>query len=99
MVRKRLVATVAVAPLLLFAGSAFAETTISNTRTTGVSTATVNNGAADDIKVTSAGKFELTTPGAAITQNSSNNVNNEGPELVVPLPAAMAPRPSLTLFG
>ena len=28
-----------------------------------------------------------------------NNVNNEGPELVVPLPAAMAPRPSLTLFG
>jgi hypothetical protein len=78
MVRKRLIATVAVAPLLLFAGSAFAETTISNTRTTGVSTATVNNGAADDIKVTSAGKFELTTPGAAITQNSNNNVNNEG---------------------
>ena len=78
MVRKRLIATVAVAPLLLFAGSAFAETTISNTRTTGVSTATVNNGAADDIKVTSAGKFELTTPGAAITQNSNNNVDNAG---------------------
>jgi hypothetical protein len=78
MVRKRLVATVAVAPLLLFAGSALAETTISNTRTTGVSTATVNNGAADDIKVTNAGKFELTTPGAAITQNSNNNVDNAG---------------------
>ncbi|MDB5468644.1 MAG: autotransporter protein [Caulobacter sp.] len=78
MVRKRLIATVAVAPLLLFAGSAFAETTISNTRTTGVSTATVNNGAPDDIKVTNAGKFELTTPGAAITQNSNNNVDNAG---------------------
>ncbi len=78
MVRKRLIATVAVAPLLLFAGSAFAETTISNGRTTGVSTATINNGAPDDIKVTSAGKFELTTGGPAITQNSNNNVSNEG---------------------
>lgn len=78
MVRKRLIATVAVAPLLLFAGSAFAETTISNTRTTGVSTATVNNGAPDDIKVTNAGKFELTTGGPAITQNSNNNVDNGG---------------------
>jgi hypothetical protein len=79
MVRKRLIATVAVAPLLLFAGSAFAETTISNTRTTGVSTATVNNGAADDIKVTSAGKFELTTGGPAITMDApTKSVNNEG---------------------
>jgi hypothetical protein len=78
MVRKRLIATVAVAPLLLFAGSAFAETTITNTRTTGVSTATVNNGSADDIKVTNGGKFELTTGGPAITQNTSHNVNNEG---------------------
>ena len=78
MVRKRLIASVAVAPLLLFAGSAFAETTISNTRTTGVSTATVNNGAPDDIKVTNGGKFELTTGGPAITQNSNNNVDNAG---------------------
>jgi hypothetical protein len=78
MVRKRLVATVAVAPLLLFAGSAWAETTISNTRTTGVSTSTVNGGAADDIKVTNAGRFELTAGGPAITQNSNHNVTNEG---------------------
>ncbi|HYE45173.1 MAG TPA: autotransporter outer membrane beta-barrel domain-containing protein [Caulobacter sp.] len=78
MVRKRLVATVAVAPLLMFAGSAWAETTISNTRTTGVSTSTVNNGAADDIKVTNQGKFELTSGGPAITQNSDHDVNNEG---------------------
>ncbi|WGM37547.1 autotransporter outer membrane beta-barrel domain-containing protein [Caulobacter sp. NIBR1757] len=79
MVRKRLIATVAVAPLLLFAGSAFAETTISNTRTTGVSTATVNNGAADDIKVTNAGKFELTTGGPAITMNApAKSVDNAG---------------------
>jgi putative SOS response-associated peptidase YedK len=28
-----------------------------------------------------------------------NNVNNEGPELVIPLPSAAAPEPSLTLFG
>jgi len=81
MVRKRLVATVAVAPLLLFAGSAFAETTISNTRTTGVSTSTVNGGAADDIKVTNQGKFELTAGGPAITQNSNNNVNNDGGQI------------------
>ena len=79
MVRKRLIATVAVAPLLLFAGSAFAETTISNTRTTGVSTATVNNGSADDIKVTNGGKFELTTGGPAITMNApAKSVDNAG---------------------
>lgn len=78
MVRKRLIASVAVAPLLLFAGSAFAETTITNTRTTGVSTATINNGAPDDIAVNGGGKFELTAGGPAITQNSSNNVNNAG---------------------
>ena len=28
-----------------------------------------------------------------------NNVNNEGPDLVIPLPAAAVPQPSLTLFG
>ena len=79
MVRKRLIATVAVAPLLLFAGSAFAETTITNTRTTGVSTATVNNGSADDIKVTNGGKFELTTGGPAITMNApTKSVDNAG---------------------
>jgi len=78
MVRKTLIASAAAAPLLFFAGSALAETTISNTRTTGVATATVNNGAADDIKVVSPGKFELTTGGPAITQNSNNNVNNAG---------------------
>lgn len=81
MVRKRLVATVAVAPLLLFAGSAFAETTISNTRTSGVSTSSVNGGSADDIKVTNQGKFELTAGGPAITQNTSNNVNNDGGQI------------------
>ncbi|RYF89295.1 MAG: hypothetical protein EON95_19025, partial [Caulobacteraceae bacterium] len=79
MVRKRLIATVAVAPLLLFAGSAFAETTISNARTAGVRTSTVNNGAADDIKVTTGGSFALTTPGAAITMDApTKSVNNEG---------------------
>ncbi|MDH4384972.1 MAG: autotransporter domain-containing protein, partial [Caulobacter sp.] len=78
MVRKRLVATVAAAPLLFLAGGALAETTISNTRTDPVTTATVNAGAADDIKVATAGKFALTAAGPAITVNSNNDVVLEG---------------------
>ena len=65
MFRKRLVATVAAAPLLVFASGAFAETTITDTRTSGVSTATINSGAADDIRITSAGKVKPTTGGTA----------------------------------
>lgn len=84
MFRKRLVATVAAAPLLVFASGAFAETTITDTRTSGVSTATINSGAADDIRITSAGKVKPTTGGTAgavvgaVTINSNNDVINEG---------------------
>lgn len=78
MVRMRLLATVAAAPMLMFAGSALAETTISNNRTTPVSTATANNGAADDVKITNGGKIELNTAGPAVTVNSSNDLTNEG---------------------
>jgi len=78
MVRKRLVASVAAAPLLFLAGGALAETTISNTRTDPVTTATVNSGAADDIKVATGGKFALTSGGPAVTLNSNNDVVLEG---------------------
>jgi hypothetical protein len=78
MVRKRLVASVAAAPLLIFAGSAWAETTITNERTAPVTTATINNGAADDLTITNAGKITLTTGGPAVTLNSNNDVKNGG---------------------
>ena len=78
MLRKRLAATVAAAPLLFLAGGALAETTIADTRTTGVATATINGGAADDIKITTAGKVKPTATGAAVTINSNNSVNNAG---------------------
>lgn len=84
MFRKRLVATAAATPLLIFASGAFAETTITDTRTTGVSTATVNNGAPDDLRITSSGKVKPTTGGAAgtiagaVTANSNHDIINEG---------------------
>ncbi len=84
MFRKRLVATAAATPLLMFASGAFAETTITDTRTTGVSTATINNGAPDDIRITSSGKVKPTVDGSAgnvagaVTVNSNHDVINEG---------------------
>lgn len=84
MFRKRLVATVAATPLLFFASGAFAETTITDTRTAGVSTATINNGAPDDIRITSTGKVQPTTGGSAgaiagaVTANSNHDIINEG---------------------
>lgn len=84
MFRKRLVATVAATPLLIFASGAFAETTITDTRTSGVSTATINNGAPDDIRITSTGKVKPTTGGSAgniagaVTANSNHDIINEG---------------------
>jgi hypothetical protein len=84
MFRKRLVATAAAAPLLIFASGAFAETTIADTRTTGVSTATINNGAPDDIRITAAGRVRPTTGGTAgaiagaVTANSNHDIINEG---------------------
>lgn len=84
MFRKRLVATAAVTPLLMLASGAFAETTISDTRTAGVFTATINNGAPDDIKISSSGKVKPTTDGTAgaivggVTVNTNHDVVNEG---------------------
>ncbi|MDQ0466606.1 hypothetical protein QO010_004401 [Caulobacter ginsengisoli] len=79
MIRLRLAASVAVAPLLMFAGVAHATTDISDTRTTGVQTATIGTGnTPDNINVTANGKFKLTTDVAAITLNSNNTVTNLG---------------------
>ncbi len=78
MFRKRLLATAAAAPLLLFAGSALAETTITDTRTAGVTTGTIANGGPDDIKISTAGKVKPTVAGAAVTVNTNHKVTNEG---------------------
>ncbi len=79
MIRLRLAASVAVAPLLMFAGVAHATTEITDTRTTGVQTATIGAGStADNITVGTNGKFKLTTAGPAVTLNSNNTVINNG---------------------
>jgi hypothetical protein len=79
MIRLRLAASVAVAPLLMFAGVAHATTEITDTRTTGVQTATIGTGGTpDNITVGANGKFKLTTAGPAITLNSNNTVTNNG---------------------
>jgi hypothetical protein len=78
MIRNRLVAGVAAAPLLLLSGQALAETEISNTRTTSVSTSTVNSGAPDDILITEDGTLSPTVTGAVVTIDSNNTVTNEG---------------------
>ena len=64
---------------LALASAASAETSITTKRTTPISTATANNGAADDIKISSAGSIELTGAGSvAVTVNSANKITNEG---------------------
>lgn len=79
MPRKLLVATAAAAPLLLYAGSAFAEVEVtSSTRTTPITTASPNDGAADDVKVTEDGVITLSASGAIITLNSDNTVTMNG---------------------
>jgi hypothetical protein len=62
------------------AGQALATTTISTGRTTPIATATANNGAPDDIDISSGGSITLATgtTGPAVTLNSHNVVSNEG---------------------
>lgn len=76
MFRKRLVASVAAAPLLLFASQALAEITITDTRTSPVLTST----GADALRVTSTGKIKptATAGGGSLIINSNNNAINEG---------------------
>ncbi|WGM37631.1 autotransporter outer membrane beta-barrel domain-containing protein [Caulobacter sp. NIBR1757] len=79
MIRHRLLAGAAAAPLLLLAPQALAETTISTERTTPVRTSTASStGAADDVLIDEDGSIVLTVPGPAITVDSNNTVTNEG---------------------
>lgn len=76
---RRLLASTCLTPfaLIAVAGAAHAETTVTTARTTGAATSTINNGAADDIRITSAGSIVPTT-GVAVTVDSANKVTNEG---------------------
>eukprot|EP01035_Chromulina_nebulosa_P059381 gene59381-81284_t len=78
MFRKRLVATAAVAPLLLFASQAMADVTITDKRTAPVSTGTINSGAPDNIIIANSGGVKITTAGPIVTVNSNNTVVNNG---------------------
>ena len=78
MFRQRLVASVAAAPLLLFASQALAEVTISDARTAAIATGTINSGAADNITIASGGSVKLTTAGPMVTVNSNNTLTNKG---------------------
>ncbi|PLR27730.1 autotransporter domain-containing protein [Caulobacter zeae] len=79
MQRKVLVATVAAAPLLAMALAAQAETVVNTARTTPIATGSAGtNGAADDVKIDTAGSIKLTASGALVTLNSNNKVNNAG---------------------
>src|SRR5690348_10708691 len=72
--RKRLVATAAAAPLLLFASGAFAETTITTAVTAPVKTSDTNQ----DVRVTNTGSIKPTVTGPALLQDTSNSITNEG---------------------
>ena len=78
MFRKRLVATVAAAPLLLFASQALADVTITDKRTAPVATGTINGGAADNIIISNTGSVVVTTAGPIVTINSNNTVQSSG---------------------
>jgi hypothetical protein len=72
--RKRLVATAAAAPLLLFASGAFAETTITTALTAPVKTSDSNQ----DVRVTNTGSIKPTVAGPVLWQDTSNKITNEG---------------------
>src|ERR1700712_1652097 len=72
-----LLAATCLTPMILLATSAFAETTVISKVTTGVATSTIKAGAADDIRITSAGSVVLTA-GNGVTIDSANQGVNEG---------------------
>lgn len=81
MFRKCLAASVAAAPLLLLAGQAMADTTISDKRTSPVDTGTINGGAPDNIIVALGAGVVIPSTGAAgpiITVSTNNTLNNKG---------------------
>lgn len=75
---RHLLATTCLTPaILLSAVNAHAETTVGAARTTPIATSSANNGAADSIKITSAGSIKPTS-GIAVTIDSNHGVTNEG---------------------
>lgn len=79
MPHKFLIVTVAAAPMLLAAGDALAEVEVtSSSRTTAITTASPNGGAADDVKITEDGVITLSVSGPIVTLNSDNTVTNNG---------------------
>jgi hypothetical protein len=76
---RKLLATAALAPLLLYAGRASAETQVtSSSRTTPIATSTAASGAADDVTITSDGAITPTVSGAVATLDSDNTLTNNG---------------------
>jgi len=76
---RKLLASAALAPLLLCAGGAAAETQVtSSSRTTPIATSTAASGAADDVKITSDGAITLSASGAIATLDSDNTLTNAG---------------------
>lgn len=76
--REFLLANSCLTACFLLASPVSAETSIATKQTTAVRTSTVNAGAADDIKITSAGSIELPISGTAVTIDSAHKVTNEG---------------------
>ncbi len=76
---RTLLACTCLTPIALIAtvGPLRAETAIDTARTTPVATSTVKGGAADDIRITSAGSVKPAN-GTAVTIDSNNSVKNEG---------------------
>ncbi|MDB5433298.1 MAG: autotransporter [Caulobacter sp.] len=72
MLRKRLAVSVAAAPLLFFAHGALADTSITGTRTTPITTGAPDNG--QNIDVVAGGQIKLTTADPMVTVNSNNTV-------------------------
>jgi hypothetical protein len=75
-----LLASTCLTPLALFAvaSAVRAETTVATKVVTPVKTSTVKSGAADDVRITSAGSVVPTASGAAVTIDSNHSVKNEG---------------------
>lgn len=76
--QRKLLATVAAAPLLALATASTAEVTITTATTTPVTTATAAASGPDNIRITSAGSLKPTAAGPAVTVNSNNTFTNEG---------------------
>jgi len=76
MKRHLLAAAVATAPLLVASAPALAQTTISGSTSTPVTTATADNGAPSDVILS--GSINLSAPGTALTLDSNNNVSITG---------------------